>query len=164
MGRIGSTAAPVAPLFPREPVSSPRRHLKETKPSERSPVTRVRITLACLLVLLFVAYPVAQAEASPTLTMIAKINDLRRSHGLRPLQISPSLMHSAVHYSHVMMDRQYFGHAGRIQASARYKRLGEILDIHTGRFAGTGIAFRDWLHSPPHLGVILDPSFTYIGG
>jgi uncharacterized protein YkwD len=127
-------------------------------------VTRVRTTFACLLVLLFVAYPVAQAEASPTLTMIAKINDLRRSHGLRALQISPSLMHSATHYSHVMMQDQYFGHASRIEASARYKRLGEILELHRGKNTGTGTAFRDWLHSPPHLGVILDPSFTYIGG
>jgi uncharacterized protein YkwD len=127
-------------------------------------VTRVRITLACLLVVLFVAYPVAQAQASPTLTMIAKINDLRRSHGLRGLQISPSLMHSAAHYSHVMLKDQYFGHASRIEASGRYRRLGEILEMHRGKNTGTGTAFSDWLHSPPHLGVILDPSFTYIGG
>jgi uncharacterized protein YkwD len=127
-------------------------------------VTRVRILLACVLVVLFVAYPVAQAQASPTLSLIAKINDLRRSHGLRPLQISPSLMHSAHHYSSVMMRSQYFGHASRIEASGRYKRLGEILDIHRGRSAGIGIAYRDWLGSPEHLGVILDPSFTYVGG
>jgi uncharacterized protein YkwD len=127
-------------------------------------VTRVRILLACVLVLSFLAFPAVEAHASATFTMIAKINDLRRSHGLRPLQVSPSLMHSATHYSHVMMSRQYFGHANRIQASAKYKRLGEILEIHQGRKAGIGTAFRDWLNSPPHLGVILDPSFTYIGG
>jgi uncharacterized protein YkwD len=127
-------------------------------------VTRVRTLFACLFVVLFVACPVAQAQASPTLTMVAKINDLRRSHGLRPLQIAPSLMHSAHHYAQVMMDDQYFGHASRIEASGRYKRLGEILEIHRGRNSGTGTAFRDWLHSPPHLGVILDPSFTYVGG
>jgi uncharacterized protein YkwD len=120
--------------------------------------------LACVLAVLFVAYPAAQAQASPTLTMIAKINDLRRSHGLRPLQISPSLMRSARHYSNVMMQRQYFGHANRIQASARYKRLGEILELHQGRQPSVATAYRDWLHSPPHLGVILDPSFTYVGG
>jgi uncharacterized protein YkwD len=127
-------------------------------------VTRVRTLLAGLLLMLFVAHPAAQAQASPTLTMIAKVNDLRRSHGLRTLQISPSLMHSATRYSHVMMKDQYFGHASRIEASGRYRRLGEILEIHGGKNSGTGTAFRDWLHSPPHLGVILDPSFTYIGG
>ena len=127
-------------------------------------MTRVRIVVACVFVLSVLALPAVEAHASATFTMIAKVNDLRRSHGLRPLQVSPSLMHSAERYSHVMMSRQYFGHANRIQASAKYKRLGEILEIHRGRQAGIGTAFRDWLNSPPHLGVILDPSFTYVGG
>jgi len=127
-------------------------------------VTRVRTLFACLLLVLFVALPVAEAQASPTLTMIAKVNDLRRSHGLRALQISPSLMHSATRYSRHMMSGQYFGHASRIEASSRYKRLGEILEIHQGMKAGIGTAYSDWLHSPPHLGVILDPSFNYVGG
>jgi uncharacterized protein YkwD len=120
--------------------------------------------LACALLVLLTAYPAAQAHASPTLTLLAKINDLRRSHGLRTLQISPSLMHSAHRYSGVMMSRQYFGHASRIQASARYKRLGEIIELHRGKSPSVGTAYRDWLHSPEHLGVMLDPSFTYIGG
>jgi uncharacterized protein YkwD len=127
-------------------------------------LTRARILLVGVFLVVLLALPAAQAQASPTLTMVAKINDLRRSHGLRPLQISPSLMHSATHYSHVMMARQYFGHANRIEASGRYKRLGEILEIHRGQKAGVGTAFRDWLGSPEHLGIILDPSFTYVGG
>lgn len=127
-------------------------------------MSRVRTLLVGVFVAVLLALPAAQAQASPTLSMVAKINDLRRSHGLRPLQISPSLMHSASRYSHVMMSHQYFGHASRIEASARYKRLGEILEIHRGRTAGVGTAFRDWLGSPEHLGIILDPSFTYVGG
>jgi uncharacterized protein YkwD len=127
-------------------------------------VPRVRILLACALLVLFVGYPIAQAQASPTLDLIAKINDLRRSHGERPLQISPSLMHSAHRYSGVMMSRQYFGHASRIEASAKYRRLGEIIEIHRGRRAGISTAMNDWLNSPEHLGVMLDPSFTYVGG
>jgi uncharacterized protein YkwD len=126
-------------------------------------VPRVRISLACALLLLFIAFPVAQAQASPTLDLIAKINDLRRSHGERALQISPSLMHSAHRYSRVMMSRQYFGHASRIQASARYKRLGEIIEIHRGREPDVDWALRDWLGSPPHVRVMFDPWFTYIG-
>ena len=127
-------------------------------------MTRVRTLLACVLLAFFVAYPIAQAEASPTLDMLAKINDLRRSHGLRELQVSPSLMHSAHRYSGVMMSRQYFGHASRIEASAKYKRLGEIIEIHRGAKPALSLTYSDWLHSPEHLGVMLDPSFTYIGG
>jgi uncharacterized protein YkwD len=113
---------------------------------------------------LFVAYPAAEANANSTLDLIAKINDLRHSHGERALQVSPSLMHSAKSYSREMMARQYFGHASRIHASARYRRLGEILEIHRGLNPGIGTAYRDWLYSPEHLGIILDPSFTYVGG
>ena len=120
--------------------------------------------LVALLAALFVAYPVTQARGSATFEMIGKINDLRRSHGLRTLRMSSSLTHSAEAYADTMMDRQYFGHANRIQASARYRRLGEILEIHRGSQPGTGTAYRDWLHSPEHLGIILDPSFTYVGG
>jgi uncharacterized protein YkwD len=127
-------------------------------------LARVRILFACALLALFVAYPVAQAQANPTFDLIGKINNLRRAHGERVLQVPPSLMHSAKAYSREMMSRQYFGHASRIQASARYKRLGEILEIHRGSQPGTGTAYRDWLHSPEHLGIILDPSFTYVGG
>jgi uncharacterized protein YkwD len=116
------------------------------------------------LLALLAAYPVAQAQANPTFDLIGKINNLRRAHGERALQVSPSLMHSAKAYSREMMSRQYFGHASRIQASAKYKRLGEILEIHRGSQPGTGTAYTDWLHSPEHLGIILDPSFTYVGG
>jgi len=127
-------------------------------------VTRVRISLACVLLVLFMAYPIAQAEASPTLDLIAKVNSLRRSHGLGELRVSPSLMHSAHRYSSELMSHQYFGHASRIQASAKYRRLGEILEIHRGTSPGIGTAYRDWLGSPEHVGIILDPSFNYVGG
>ena len=127
-------------------------------------MTRIRTLLACALLAFFVAYPIAQAEASPTLDMLAKINNLRHSHGLRELQVSPSLMHSAHRYSGVMMSRQYFGHASRIEASAKYKRLGEIIEIHRGGKPSLGLTYSDWLHSPEHLAVMLDPWFTYIGG
>jgi uncharacterized protein YkwD len=126
--------------------------------------TRLRRLAACVLAFLSIAVPAGQALASPTTDVIDRINDLRRDHGLRTLQVSPSLVHSANAYADTMMDRQYFGHAGRIRASSRFERLGEILQIHVGRDPAPGWAFRDWLGSPPHLEVMLDPLFTYIGG
>src|SRR4051812_7779366 len=113
--------------------------------------------------LLLVASAATEASASPELDVIAQINGLRRDHGLRTLEVSGSLMRSAGAYSDTMMDRQYFGHAGRIQASSRYSRLGEILQIHRGRNPDPDWAMYDWLHSPPHLRVMLDPLFTCIG-
>ena len=106
----------------------------------------------------------APAQASPEGDVIAKINNLRRDRGLRALEVSSSLMRSADDYSERMLDRQYFGHLGRIQASDRFRRLGEIIEWHRGRDPDPGWAFRDWVHSPAHLQVMLDPLFTYAGG
>jgi uncharacterized protein YkwD len=119
------------------------------------------LVAAILAVVLVASAEVAQA--SPELDVIAKINRFRADHGLRTLEVSPSLMQSAGDYSDYMMRRQYFGHRSRIQASSRFMRLGEILQIHVGRNPDPGWAMRDWIHSPPHLHVMLDPLFTYVG-
>lgn len=119
--------------------------------------------IAALVALLLLLYPAAHAAASPRLQMVDRINDLRRDRGLPALGVSGSLMRSADGYADTMMDRQYFGHASRIQASSRFKRLGEIIEIHRGRAPDIGWALRDWLGSPPHVQVMFDPWFTYIG-
>jgi uncharacterized protein YkwD len=116
-----------------------------------------------ILFLLLAAYPAARAHASPRLDVIAEINAVRHQYGLRTLRLSPRLMRSAEAYSKTMMAEQYFGHAARIQASSTYRRLGEILHLHSGTQPDPDWAMHDWIHSPSHLGVILDPLFTYIG-
>jgi uncharacterized protein YkwD len=127
-------------------------------------IERVAALVVPLLIgALVLALLAARAEASAEGDVIAKINRFRADHGLRTLEVSSSLMRSAEAYSDTMMDRQYFGHANRIQASSKYRRLGEILEWHRGRNPDPGWAMRDWVHSPPHLQVILDPLFTYIG-
>lgn len=124
----------------------------------------VRIGAAvALLGALWLGGSAAAVRASPEADVIGKINNLRLDHGLRALEVSPSLMRSADAYSQRMLDRQYFGHLGRIQASDRFTRLGEILEWHRGRDPDPGWAFRDWVHSPTHLHVMLDPLFTYVG-
>ena len=125
---------------------------------------RERIAASIALVAaLVLACAAAPAQAGPVGDVIAKINDLRDQHGLRTLRVADGLMHSADAYSEKMLDDQYFGHARRIQASSRYEYLGEILEWHRGRNPDPGWAFRDWLGSPTHLRVMLDPGFTYIG-
>ena len=121
------------------------------------------VVCPCVLVLLLALLLVARADASPQGDVIGQINAFRRDHGLRTLRVSQSLMDSAQAYSDTMMEDQYFGHASRIQASSMYKRLGEILQIHSGTTPDPGWAMDDWIHSPPHLRVLLDPLFRWVG-
>ena len=121
------------------------------------------VVCPCVLVLLLALLLAARADASPQGDVIAQINAFRRDHGLRALRVSQRLMDSAQAYSDTMMEDQYFGHAYRIQASSMYKRLGEILQIHSGTEPDPGWAMDDWIHSPPHLRVLLDPLFRWVG-
>src|SRR3954453_12722527 len=111
---------------------------------------RVAALVASCVLSLLLAYPAARAQASPESDVIAQINQLRREYGLRTLQVSPSLMRSAQGYSDTMLDDQYFGHASRIHASSRYRRLGEILQIHSGTEPDPDWAMSDWINSPTH--------------
>ena len=103
------------------------------------------------------------AAASPESYMLRKVNHYRKAHGVRPVHLSRSLKRSARKYAHYMMRRQYFGHAKRIHASKRFRRLGEILEWQTGYKPGVRRAFRTWLGSSSHRAIILDGSFTYAG-
>lgn len=118
----------------------------------------VLAVLACLL-----AVP-AIASASPVTTMVAKINAYREQHGLRALRISGSLMHSASAYSSYMMGAGYFGHLPKIQASNKFRTLGEIIEWHRGTHPADRLTFNDWINSGEHRAIILYPNFRYIGG
>ena len=112
---------------------------------------------ACLLV------PAAPATASPESQMLAKINSYRANHGLPKVRKSKSLTRSAERYSWKQMRSGYFGHSNRIQASSKYRRLGEILAWSSGTAARVRNTFRMWLNSGGHRAVIVDPGFRYVG-
>lgn len=95
--------------------------------------------------------------------LINKINRVRANHGLNQLKVAPSLARSAGRYSWSQMHRGYFGHAPRIQASSRYRTLGEILAMHRGGESLVGMTVTGWLHSPIHLEVMTYGTFRYIG-
>jgi uncharacterized protein YkwD len=95
--------------------------------------------------------------------LVAQINEVRAAHGLRQLEIAPSLARSAERYSWSQMQRGYFGHAARIQAPARYRTLGEILAIHRGPRPLVGFTVNNWMHSAHHIEVILSDRFRRIG-
>jgi uncharacterized protein YkwD len=95
--------------------------------------------------------------------LVDRLNLVRANHGLQPLAISPSLARSASRYSHRQLDYGYFGHAARIQASSRYRTLGEILAIHIGARPLVGFTVHNWMHSTIHTEVVLYQTFRYIG-
>jgi uncharacterized protein YkwD len=162
LGRIGGIAAAVAPLFRREPDSSPRRHWKETEP-ERGSMLRARSAALFVLLACVLALPAAASAKSPALAMLQKVNAFRKSHGVRPVHLSRSLEHSALAYSRYMMRSGYFGHSSRIHASHRFRSLGEIIELQRGPQPGVGVAFRAWVNSPPHRQIMLMSQFKFAG-
>jgi uncharacterized protein YkwD len=54
-------------------------------------------------------------------------------------------------------------HARRIQASRRFRRLGEVIGIHNGWRPKRSRIVGSWLRSPSHRFVLLNPTLRYIG-
>jgi uncharacterized protein YkwD len=126
-------------------------------------MTRVR-TAALLAVLTSLLVVPATANAtSPQMLMLQKVNAYRSAHGVGKVHLSRSLERSASSYSRHMLHSGYFGHASRIHASRSYRTLGEIIEMHRGLRARVGMAFRAWVHSPPHRSVMLMGQFKYAG-
>src|SRR5918998_5391607 len=126
---------------------------------------RFRILVLCALTacLIVPALPAAPAARSAEDQMLAKINSYRAKHGLPGVRKSKSLTRSAERYSWKMMRSGYFGHQGRIGASSKYRRLGEILAYTSGTRPRPSEAFRMWLNSPGHKALIVDRWFRYVG-
>ena len=117
------------------------------------------LALACALVLSTTS---SQANASPS-PMVDKINTVRVMHGLPALHYSRSLARSSSRFSRHLLRTNHFAHASRIRASRRFSRLGEILALNSGWQVRRKRTLRLWLGSPGHRGVLMSPSFRYIG-
>jgi uncharacterized protein YkwD len=95
--------------------------------------------------------------------MLSKINAYRAQHGLPKVRRSKSLTRTAERYSWKQMRSGHFGHSNRIQASGKYRRLGEILAWSQGSSARVSHTFRMWLNSAGHRAVIVDRGFRFAG-
>lgn len=130
----------------------------------RGLVGPLRAALVCALALTVFGMSAAVAEGrGATESMLAKINQIRRAHGLRALHQSGSLTRSATRFSRHLMRTNTFGHASHIEASRRFARLGEVLAIHSGRSSAVGWTVSSWMNSPPHRAILLSPAFTSVG-
>ena len=120
------------------------------------------LAAACLAAAALAAPTTAQASSADAL-MLRKINQVRAHHGLRALHASGSLNASAAAYSSWLMQADFFGHLAGIRAPANFDRLGEILEIHSGRRARIRSTVRRWLRSPGHRAIILGGGYRYFG-
>ena len=127
-------------------------------------MTRARMLVVAAVLIASLLVPAAPAAAeSPVAKMIRKVNIYREHRGVPPLRMSRSLNKSSRRYARNMMRSGYFGHSRRIKASRRFKRLGEVIEMHRGRRARVNGAFRAWRRSGSHNAMLLDRNFRWVG-
>jgi uncharacterized protein YkwD len=107
--------------------------------------------------------------------VIARINAIRRGHGLRPVRHNARLATAADFHSRDMARRGYFEHDSA-NGTAFWRRIerfypsrgfrswtvGENLLWGTDRY-GAAFAVREWMHSPPHRENILSRDWREVG-
>ena len=123
-----------------------------------------RIAAAIAVVATIAVLIPASASASGEQRMLGAINHVRQAHGLATLRPSGNLSASARSYSAYMLARDYFGHMSRIRASwSNWGFVGENLAMYPGWGTRVGSIVRDWMHSPAHRQVLLNPRFRAAG-
>jgi len=133
---------------------------------------RIGLAFAGFFVASALVAPAQATTQSPTLsqneqTLIGAVNDVRGAHGLRALQVDPTLVRAARDYSATLIRRDVLTHGSLGQRLARYGArgplFGENLAWGTGRRAAARYIVRSWLASPTHRSVLLRPGWTRIG-
>lgn len=123
----------------------------------RRPLIGCAAAVLCVLALV-----PAVSVASPSHSMLAKVNAYRVAHGVQRLHNTRALDRSAKHYAQWMLRHQFFGHDNHIHVSQKFRFVGEVLAYHTGKFPGVNMMLRAWEHSPEHSSILLDR--TYVDG
>jgi uncharacterized protein YkwD len=108
-------------------------------------------------------------------SVVARMNAVRRSHGLRPLRLSHRLGAAADYHSRDMARRGYFEHDSadgtpfwrrieRFYPSRGFRSwtVGENLLWGTNSY-GAAFAVREWMASPPHRQNILSREWREVG-
>ena len=107
--------------------------------------------------------------------VVARMNQVRRRHGLRPLRYNSRLRSAAVFHSRDMGRRGYFEHDS-ISGTPFWRRIerfypsrgfrswtvGENL-FWASETYGAAFAVREWMNSPPHRENILSRDWREVG-
>jgi uncharacterized protein YkwD len=121
-----------------------------------------RLAAIAVVASILAVLPASAEAVSPSTALVKKINKFRKAHGLRPLRVSGSLRHSARAYSRTLMRRGQFRH-GRTASRRLFRRVGEVIEFHSGRRARASLALRTWRRSHSHRALLLSPTFRWIG-
>jgi hypothetical protein len=118
------------------------------------------VLCAALLVLANPA-PAQAADASAEASFVSRINSLRTSHGLAPLQVYGELVGIGRGWSDQMAGAGSISHNPNLssQVSAQWTKLGE----NVGVGSDVDTLMNAFVNSPPHYKNIMDPGFNYIG-
>lgn len=107
--------------------------------------------------------------------VVDRMNDVRRSRGLRPLRLNSRLRSAAAFHSNDMGRRGYFEHDS-ISGTPFWRRIerfypsrgfrswtvGENLLWGTDTY-GAAFAIREWMNSPPHRANLLSRDWREVG-
>lgn len=126
-----------------------------------------------LLAALFALVPAAGAGTQATThtqserALLGAVNDVRATHGLRPLRVDTALVRAARSSSARMLRTGVFAHGAMgvrlAQHGARGPVFGENLAWGVGSSAAARAIVRSWLASPTHRANLLRPGWTRIG-
>lgn len=126
-------------------------------------MSRTRKLLVGVLAVTVLAVLPSTASAGLREEMVGAINAQRIAHGVAPLRHSRSLHGSSFAYARYLMVHQRFAHASHIRASRAFRPLGEVLEIHGGRYAQVQRTVALWMRSPSHRRLLLSRACRYVG-
>lgn len=124
---------------------------------------RIAVAAGIILAVSMPGTAVAGGVPPESAALIERVNELRRSSGLPTLRVSDELTGSSRGYARYMLKNDYFGHLATIRAGGNFLLVGETLEWHSGWRPSVGLAFSQWMKSPSHHAVLMNPSFRSIG-
>jgi uncharacterized protein YkwD len=158
--------------------SRPEILLRVCGPGASGPRALLLALLAVLAALVLAAGAPAgrtTPERGLQVSLLARVNELRRARGLQPVRLDPRLTAAALAHSQQMAAQGYFDHASS-NGTPFWRRIaqyypprpraiwvvGENLLWVTGS-ASAGAALRSWMNSPPHRQILLRRDWLDVG-
>jgi uncharacterized protein YkwD len=146
------------------------------------PISIWRALAPGFLAALILAAPVGASESSGSRSLaaldesvVARINVVRRSHGLPLVRLSRDLIRSSGGHSRAMATYGFFAHESRDgtvfwqrierdyrKAGYRAWSVGETIAFSSDSLDGAGTV-RMWMNSPRHRKVLLNPLWREVG-